>query len=188
MTVQAQLKEVKRLTDHLATGEPSRHGAIPWASPVPMFGILARSRVATLGLNPSNLEFVNRKGEQLDNEQRRFHSLSSLGLEHWSMARPRDIRNVWQYCETYFQRNPYDAWFKPLNRILSGLGVSYYDQFQPACHLDLVPYATANKWSALSKEQRQGLGVIGAESLVELLRDSRIRVLILNGMGVVRSF
>jgi hypothetical protein len=188
VTVQAQLEEVRRLTEYLASGEPTRHGAIPWASPVPVFGMLARAQVATLGLNPSNLEFVNRYGEQLDDEERRFHSLSSLGLDHWALARPKDIQNVWKYCEDYFQRSPYDGWFRPLNRILSGLGVSYYDKSQPACHLDLVPYATSDKWSALTKNQRQGLGTIGTASLIQLLCASNVRVLILNGMSVVREF
>jgi hypothetical protein len=153
-----------------------------------MFGALSRSRVATLGLNPSNLEFVDRNGDQLQHDQRRFHSLSSLGLRRWEDARPRDLESVWNLCETYFQRNPYDGWFKRLNKIVSGLGLSYYDAFQPVCHLDLVPYATADKWSILTKLQRQELGAIGAVSLVQLLRASDLRVLVLNGMSVVREF
>jgi hypothetical protein len=188
MTIQAQLDELKHLTKHLATGVPARHGAIPWASPVLMFGALSRSRVATLGLNPSNLEFVDRNGDQLEHAQRRFHSLSSLGLRRWVDAQPKHLERVWDLCEAYFQRNPYDGWFKPLDRVLSGLGVSYYDEFQPACHLDLVPYATADKWSVLTQPQRQQLGIIGAASLVQLLRASDIRVLVLNGMSVVREF
>lgn len=188
MTVQAQMRELQRLTEHLASGIPALHGAIPWASPVPMFGALSRSRVATLGLNPSNLEFVNRQGEQLDQGDRRFHSLKSLGLSRWGDAQPRHIKSIWNLCESYFQRNPYDGWFRRLDRILGGLGVSYYDEFQPACHLDLVPYATANKWSVLTRSQREELGAIGAVSLVQLLRASEIRVLVLNGMTVVREF
>jgi hypothetical protein len=188
MTVQAQIQELNTLTRHLATGMPARYGAIPWASPVLMFGALSRSRVATLGLNPSNLEFVDRQGEELGDDHRRFHSLSSLGLRRWADAQPQDIENVWNLCETYFQRNPYDGWFRRLDKILSGVGVSYYDQLLPACHLDLVPYATAEKWSALTNVQRQELGCIGAVSLVRLLRASDIRVLVLNGMSVVREF
>jgi len=111
-----------------------------------------------------------------------------LGLRDWGEARPGDIESVWNFCEAYFQRNPYDSWFGRLNTLLGGLGVSYYDEFQPACHLDLVPYATANKWSALTKVERRGLGTIGTISLVQLLRASNLRLLILNGMSVVREF
>lgn len=188
MTVPAQLKELRRLIDHLATGLPAKQGAIPWAAPVLMFGQLSRSRVATLGLNPSNLEFVDRNGTELDDLVRRFPSLSSLGIADWKHAQSKDVKSIWNHCESYFQRNPYDGWFKRLDRIVSGLGVSYYDQFTPACHLDLVPFATTEKWSTLSRSQRQNLGDLGAASLVSLLRASEIRVLILNGMSVVREF
>lgn len=188
MTVPAQLKELKRLIEHLASGLPATQGAISWAAPVLMFGQLSRSRVATLGLNPSNLEFVDRHGDQLDDIQRRFHSLSSLGLRHWNDVQPRDVKSMWSLCESYFQRNPYDGWFKRLDRILCGLGVSYYDQINPACHLDLVPFATDEKWSTLHRSQRQALGELGAASLVSLLHASDIRVLVLNGMSVVRAF
>src|SRR3954467_9654552 len=107
MTVSAQLKELKRLIEHLSSGLPATHGAIPWAAPVPMFGSLCRSRIATLGLNPSNLEFVDQSGAQLDRDQRRLHSLSSLGLRDWGEAQKRHIRRVWEFCDGYFQRNPY---------------------------------------------------------------------------------
>jgi hypothetical protein len=39
---------------------------IPWACPIPSFGDLTRARVATLGLNPSNREFVDERGNELD--------------------------------------------------------------------------------------------------------------------------
>lgn len=188
MTVPAQLKELRRLVEHLASGLPAKQGAIPWAAPVLMFGQLSRSRVATLGLNPSNLEFVDRHGDELDDIQRRFHSLSSLDLVDWKSAQAKDVKNIWNLCESYFQRNPYDGWFKRLDRVLSGMGVSYYDQFSPACHLDLVPFATDEKWSTLNRSQRQILGELGAASLVSLLRASDIRVIVLNGMSVVREF
>jgi len=114
--------------------------------------------------------------------------LASLGLTRWKDAKPDDIKSIWKCCDAYFQRNPYDRWFNPLNMILSQVGVSYYDEFQPACHLDLVPYATTQKWSALTKVQQQQLGMIGAASLLQLLRASKIKILVLNGKSVVREF
>ena len=38
---------------------------IPWACPIPSFGDFTRARVATLGLNPSNREFVDEKEARL---------------------------------------------------------------------------------------------------------------------------
>ena len=40
-------------------------GIIPWAAPIPVFGDLCTSRVATVGLNPSNREFVDEDGIEL---------------------------------------------------------------------------------------------------------------------------
>jgi hypothetical protein len=41
-------------------------------------------------------------------------------------------------CRDYFATNPYDLGFKPLDRLLDGLQVSYYSRLFGACHLDLV--------------------------------------------------
>lgn len=60
MSREALLHEVGALLSLLNEGSPIALGAIPWASPVVSFGNPAISRVATLGLNPSNLEFVDR--------------------------------------------------------------------------------------------------------------------------------
>ena len=54
---------------------------IPWSSPVISFGDLSRARVATLGLNPSNREFVDDAGIELDGPSRRFPTLRSLKLD-----------------------------------------------------------------------------------------------------------
>jgi hypothetical protein len=51
---------------------------IEWGCPVPCFGNISRARVATVGLNPSNREFVDETGHELAGEFRRFHTLASL--------------------------------------------------------------------------------------------------------------
>ena len=43
---------------------------IPWSCPVPAFGDLSTSFVATLGLNPSNREFVDKAGNELEGASR----------------------------------------------------------------------------------------------------------------------
>ena len=63
-----------------------------------------------------------------------------------------------------------------------------YDAASPACHLDLIPYATARKWTALSTRQRSGLLRLAGDTLGLLLHRSSIRVLILNGQSVVNHF
>ena len=54
----------------------------------------------------------------------------------------------------YFFKNPYDRWFGVLDRAIAGTKSSYYSSTTSACHIDLVPYATRNKWGALQHDQR----------------------------------
>lgn len=188
MSVIAHRREIKRLVRILASGSLKDLGAIPWASPVMMFGRLGTSRVATLGLNPSNLEFVDACGAELQEPQHRFETLSTLQLDSWANASKEHIERVWSACDMYFSRRPYNGWFKPLDRIVNGLNVSYYDAWSPACHLDLVPFATGQKWSSLAPDVKQRLLALGVETLVRSIATSPVCVLVLNGAMVVRTF
>jgi hypothetical protein len=161
---------------------------ITWASPVASFGSLANARVATVGLNPSNREFVDQRGYELTGESRRFHSLASLGLESWLDVDVRHLREIALSCDEYFTINPYDVWFKPLDYIASGAGGRFYGAGANACHLDLIPFATAQKWTDLSSEQRAKLLDISGDSLALLVRESPVRTVILNGQAVVEHF
>jgi hypothetical protein len=158
---------------------------IPWSSPIPSFGDLSCSKVATLGLNPSNREFVDLSGKELDGAFRRFHTLKSLGLRKWSDATSSHHKLILESCASYFHQNPYDGWFKGLDKIISGTNASYYDTSTKACHLDLIPYATACKWTELTSEQRVFLLNFAADTLGLLLRDSPVRLLVLNGQTVI---
>jgi hypothetical protein len=161
---------------------------IAWSSPVPSFGDISTARVATVGLNPSNREFVDEMGAELEGEFRRFHTLASLGLPSWMDADARHLRLILASCREYFARNPYDGWFKRLDTVLSGADVSFYGPTSNACHLDLIPFATMRKWTELSVRQRSLLLSVAEDTLGLLLRDSPIRVIVLNGMSVVDHF
>ena len=183
------IDEVDHLVDLLHKGKPIELGAIPWASPILAFGDPIKSRVATLGLNPSNLEFVDRHGCELHAPYHRFESLTTLQVGSWGDVASRGIRSVWQSCENYFYGNPYDRWFKRLEKLLVGTGASYYTSLGvKACHLDLVPFATADKWSSLTFKERTQLIELGTPSLVRTIIASDVRVLILNGSSVVKEF
>jgi hypothetical protein len=163
---------------------------IPWSSPIPNFGDIRPSKVATLGLNPSNREFVDVRGVELNGSARRFHTLKSLGLDRWSEASEHHIDLISISCREYFSVNPYDTWFKELNNLLGGISASYYggslwEKTSPACHLDLIPYATSCKWTELTREHRLALLSHSKDSLAHILRDSNIGLLVLNGMTVV---
>lgn len=161
---------------------------ISWGSPVPVFGDLKKSKIATVGLNPSNREFIDSAGKELNGSERRFHTLGSLGLNSWSEISENHIHKVIETCENYFSRNPYDSWFRALDFLLSDTKVSFYKKDSRACHLDLVPYATERKWSALTFGQRRQLLNMAGDTLGLLLRESTIELLVLNGIGVIDVF
>src|SRR5690348_10521062 len=98
---------VSTLIKRLDTGTIANTGIIPWSCPVPSFGDLFTARVATLGLNPSNREFVDEDGNELDGPLRRFHTLRSLGLTRWSDAQEQHKELILDSCREYFARNPY---------------------------------------------------------------------------------
>jgi hypothetical protein len=176
------------LITRLENGVAYDAGIIPWGSPVPSFGDLANARVASLGLNPSNREFVDDHGKELTGERRRFHTLRSLELQSWADADARHLERILAACQSYFARNPYDRWFRPLDLVVSGTGASFYDAVRPACHLDVIPYATTSKWTELSVGQRSQLLQLSCDSLGLLLRHTAVQVLILNGQSVVMHF
>ena len=175
------------LVDRLDSPAIHRSGVIPWSSPVPSFGDLSTSRLATVGLNPSSREFLDESGAELCGTLRRFHTLDSLRLPSWSHLDVRHLRQIVDSCRNYFHINPYKRWFNPLNDVIVGTQMSYYRP-NAACHLDLVPYATVTKWGSLDPCQRVALLALSRDTLGILLRSSSIRVLALNGMSVVQSF
>ena len=161
---------------------------IDWTPPVPAFGDPSRAQVATLGLNPSDREFVDVQGNELDGEKRRFPTLRSLGIESWHEATGGHIEEIAEACRSYFERNPYNAWFGRLDFLIQETSTSFYTPISPATHLDLVPYATELKWAALPKRDRALLAERAKDVLGTILRDAPVSLLILNGASVVNSF
>jgi hypothetical protein len=182
------LTTLASLIDRLDSDAISGTGVIRWGCPVPSFGDLAKSRVATLGLNPSSREFMDERGNELQGVSRRFHTLTSLGLRSWSDVDARHLRQILESCRAYFLGNPYSSWFKRLDRVVTAARASYYDSSRSACHIDLIPYATARRWTELTSHQRTSLLTVAGDTLGLLLRDSAVEVLILNGNTVVERF
>jgi hypothetical protein len=180
-------EEIGRLVRHIPDLALSGAGVIPWSCPVPVFGDPAESVIATVGLNPSNREFVDENGQELDGPARRFHTLKSLHLRSWSQATHQHVEQISESCRSYFARNPYDLWFKVLDRVIQGTGASFYPSPKKACHLDLVPFATGDKWTSLSTSQRSTLLKTARLCLPNLLASSQIQLLVLNGAAVVRE-
>jgi len=181
-------EQLYSLVDRLNDPTLLKTNVISWGCPVPSFGDLANSKIATIGLNPSNREFVDENGEELNGTDRRFHTLSSLGIKCWAEAKQQHLDLILRLCREYFNRNPYDRWFKKLDYLISGTSMSYYFPSSQACHLDLIPYATSVKWTNLTTEQRSSLLELTGDSLGILLKESPVELLVLNGKTVVDNF
>lgn len=161
---------------------------ITWAAPIPSFGNIKNSSVATLGINPSNREYVDLSGNELTGYSRRFHTLNSLELTDWKQVKDSHLDLILESCNEYFNVNPYHGWFKALNDLISGTKTSFYNDLRPACHLDLIPYATFSKWTNLSLKQRNALLDHSGVSLGWLIAESSIKTLVLNGQSVINNF
>jgi hypothetical protein len=165
-------------------------GVIPGSTPVPFFGDLNRAKVATLGWNPSDREFCEplKEGEPqeikrlLSGSRRRFETWESLGERNQSSPSPATMLRILDGCKNYFDNNPY-FWFNRFERILSRLGVSY--KGGTACHLDFVQWATQAKWGKLKRPQREALLEDDVPFLREQLSQEQIKLLLLNGSGLV---
>ena len=164
-----------------------RSSVIYWASPVPVFGNPTTARVATVGINPSNKEFVDDNGEELEGVSRRFHTLRSLGLSKWGEARQEDLRALEDGIINYFSHCPYVAWFSQLNALTEPAGHSYFGSRATLCHIDLVPYATSRKWTCLDSSSRKHLIDSSLPTLFEIINSSDIEVLVVNGTSVVQA-
>ncbi len=146
------------------------------------------SSVATLGLNPSCREFVDKDGKELDEGLRRLPTLKSLGLDKWEKVNNEQINIMIKSASSYFMNNPYDTWFRSLDQIISLLNATYYGEKANACHLDLIPYATRCRWTEMSSSQKKFLFDMSENAFCDLLRVSPVKLLILNGASVVRNF
>lgn len=179
---------LSKLVERLEERSLLSAGVIPWSCPVPAFGDPELSSIATLGLNPSNREFVDENGAELEGDERRFETLRSLGLRRWSEASRSHLIKIAHSCKSYFSANPYDTWFRRLDYLLTGTEASYYGMLSGACHLDLIPYATAAKWGDLTGKQRTVLLDYSGDALGMLLRESNVKLIVLNGRSVVDLF
>ena len=177
-----------RLLERLEGDGLEDMGILPGSSPIPAFGSPSNPKLATIGINPSNREFLDENGRELCGPSRRFHTLTSLGLNSWSEVDARHLAVIIDTHDLYFAYNPYDRWFDRLDEVIAGANVSYYDPVHSACHLDIVPFATGKKWSGLSHRQRSVLIEASADSLGLTLRSSSVGTVVLNGNSVVRAF
>jgi len=176
-----------RLPDHVVAmvrrSPPAAAPIVPDSTPVVAFGDPSAAEVATLGINPSRVEFVEH-GSLLSGERRRLSTLESLGAKSLEKLSDAQVGTVVADCAAYFRRNPYRAWFDPLDAVLrAGTGTSYYEG--TACHLDLVQWATDPVWGRIPDiAVRQALLRDGVPHLRAQLATDNVRLVLLHGRQV----
>jgi len=172
------------IEERIRRSAPDGCFVLPGSTPVVAFGNPHHARVATLGLNPSRVEFEV-KGVELDGAARRFETLGSLGVKRLLDAPQGVIERVWLRCNDYFHGNPY-SWFRRLEEPLNAVGASYFDD--TACHLDLTQWATDPTWNGLGRRVQERLVAEDADFLREQLRAEPVSLLLLNGRSVLTAF
>lgn len=165
---------------------PSGTPVIPGTPPIVCFGDAKQAEVATLGLNPSDKEYLDGSGKELTGDNRRFETVESLEVESLEKASDEATWKVYQRCINYFENNPYSRWFDQLEETLGKVGASYYDG--SAVHLDLVQWATLKKWGDLSTVEEETLLETDAPFLRKQLKRGDYRILLLNGRRAMDKF
>ena len=142
---------------------------VPNSIPILWFGDMnayRRSdlRVVTVGLNPSNMEFLPKRGATNYDVIHRFPK--ATGLVGKNYLSPTDIQIYEDCMNDYFVNNLngkstwYRTWFSNNEAALHGLDASYFDSDnfkRIAIHIDLQTPVATNKWSSLANNQKQVL-------------------------------
>ena len=170
------------------------------STPVVSFGDFTKAKVATIGINPSSLEFMDKSASATSNGllpegKKRLADLETLGIisddpldddtAEYSLGQD-GAKEIWEKCRDYFiGPNPYWSWFSDLETVIAGLSVSYKDS--TACHLDISPWATDPVFRDLTPEQRESLLLGESDFLEWQIAKSNIEIVVFNGAQVYES-
>ena len=162
---------------------PPSQSSVPGSLPVVFFGDLFTARVATVGLNPSHQEYLDRSGNERCGELRRFETLHSLRAPDRASLSAEQCDRAIATMRTYFQPGkPVYSWFRSLDRVAGGFGVRY--DLGEVAHLDLVQEATQPTWSGLTPPELAQLRAADEPFLRWQLETFPLEVVICNGRSV----
>jgi hypothetical protein len=165
---------------------PGKDLVVHQSTPVLSFGDFQKAGLFTLGINPSNLEFLDNKGKLLKNKLRRLQTLSSLKASDCTLLSPGQSKKVFDGCVDYFNRNPYN-WFDKFGPILDAVGHSFNSPPFVA-HVDLVQWATKTKWREIPRGEQKMLIEEGRPFLKYQLQSENLHTILLNGRTVINAF
>ncbi len=168
---------------------------VDFSTPVVAFGNPNKSRVATLGINPSSSEFQIGNGNKTPLGgaiPKRLVDTEVLGINNPIRLTREQAIKVIEGCYQYFygqSPNPYEWFLKLEEFILKPAGFTYYGQDATACHLDLVQWATDPVWDSIaSKSTKELLLKRDKEFLRYQLTSYNFEYVFLNGSTAVNQF
>jgi hypothetical protein len=165
---------------------PPATWSVTGSLPVLFFGDAPAARLLTVGLNPSDQEYLDSRGEELDGERRRFHTLASLGASARSQMTETQCDQAVEMMRGYFTPGqPVFRWFRPLAHVVEAMGASFVGR--TAAHLDLVQESTRPVWSLLSKAEQGALLAADRSFFRWQLSDLPARIVACNGASVLRE-
>jgi len=160
----------------------------PWtvagSLPVLFFGDLFQAEVATVGLNPSDKEYLSLTGTMLTGSQQRFATLASLGAASRAELSDEQCDEAVRWMRDYYEpgKPVYGSWFNGLARVVEGFGASF--RAHSATHLDLVQESTRPVWSSLPRSDRSALLDLDLPFLAWQIRTFPLRAVICTGKTV----
>jgi hypothetical protein len=164
---------LNKISEPIPTSVKIVEGSIP----IVFFGNVEKAEIATLSLNPSNIEFEH-------NGIRRCVDRRQLGVSDNQTLTSEQSESVYQSLLMFFKVNPYKMWFNPMNKLFQSKGYEYYND--KIVHLDISPWATSNKWDSLTNLERES--IIDISIIKNVLEMRGIKKLFINGKTAFKVF
>lgn len=173
----------KEIEDIFKSTPPNVSSIVQGSLPIPFFGDYKNAQAATISLNPSDKEFLDRSGKFLLANKKRFESLFSLNCQSPSDLAPSMIQSAFDHCFDYFNRKTaYWSWFRHIENVLSQATGNHLTYGKGTlAHLDLSPWPTNPTWSKLSYSDQIQLVEHGLPFLKWLILNSDAKTFFMNG-------
>lgn len=142
--------------ERAARPNPGFQEIVSGSTPITSFGNPSKSKIATLGINPSSKEFTTGSKNikrLLPVKKKRLIDYESLEKKFGTYLTNDEAKKVVIGCHNYFENNNwYQTWFKPMeDYVLSQFGASYFSNSKVrACHLDIIQWATDPVWGQMT--------------------------------------
>jgi hypothetical protein len=142
-----------------------RHNIVKGSIPILWFGdyeayFRSNKKIITVSLNPSDIEFKNKKTEIAD---------SSLRFPDFNGS----VKSLYLAYNNYFKKNPYSSWFKAsFETVLKSFSASFFEREENrVLHTDIGSiYATSPTWTGLTNIEKSKLEELGSKSWHKLIQ------------------